>query len=99
MQIATREGDSGTELWVKGRLDAARAAAFDEALQEIAAKRPSSLVVRMKEVDFLSSPAIAALLRCCQTVRAQEGAFAVLEPSDAVRSTLRIVGLLELIRD
>lgn len=94
----TRDASGGfVVMRLSGRLDANWCQHVEKALTDVAKGGDHHLHVDMAEVTYISSAGIRVLLTCHKQLRAINGAFGVVRPSDAVRSILELSGLEMLI--
>jgi anti-sigma B factor antagonist len=79
---------------VDGELDLYTAPRFKDALNEVIAAGPSSLVVDLTGVGFLDSTALGVLLGSLKTLRAQggRGSISLVVDDPHVSKVLRITG-------
>ena len=76
-----------------GELDLAAVLRLEEAFDLCADLRPASLHVDARDVSFIDSAGISALMRCAHRCNEQEIAFS-LEVSDQVHATLIKAGVV-----
>lgn len=84
-----------TELRIVGRLDSSTASLLSQALEEEVKAGHYKIILNLLETDFLSSAAIRVLIQYYKELRSKRG-FLMVQPSDAVRSTITMVGLADL---
>jgi len=93
--LASRHRDEGIlEVVLRGRLDAAAADRFDEAMAPLLAARPRALHLDMSELSYISSLGIGAVIRARRDVNAHGGRVALIGLQPAVRKVFEIVALL-----
>jgi len=97
MEITRQRLDNTFELKAKGRLDAYWAGHLGDEVAEVLREGARSIRLNMKEVEYVSSAGIRVLFQSYKQVKEIRGAFAVSEPSEAVRSVLELAGLAELL--
>lgn len=85
------------ELKIEGRLDGYWADHLSRALDDVIRNGARHLRLNLTAVTYLSSAGIRVLVRTHKQLSAIRGSFSVAEPSEAVRSILRLSGLLELL--
>jgi anti-anti-sigma factor len=93
MEIAKRDVAGAVELEVSGRLDAYWADHLGAAIEDSVQAGGHRLRLDMAGVVYMSSAGIRVLLRVRKQLQALGGAFAVVNPSAAVRGVLEMVGL------
>jgi anti-anti-sigma factor len=71
LEIGTASADGGTVLTLAGELDIASAPALERALDEFGASLPRRLVIDLRQVTFMDSTGLRALLLARQ--RAADG--------------------------
>ncbi len=99
MRIEKRHTPQALELIVEGRLDAYWADHLGAAIEESLRSGGHRLRVDMAGVVYMSSAGIRILLRFRKQVQGLGGSFVVVNPSEAVRSVLEMVGLAALLAD
>jgi anti-sigma B factor antagonist len=88
MELNVEEADGGVAFVIlRGRLDTVGASAIDLKFNAIAGAR-RAIVVDLSQVDFLASLGVRVLVLWARAVKAQGGRFAVVSPSEGVRSVL-----------
>jgi anti-anti-sigma factor len=93
MDITQRRDADTVELRISGRLDAYWADHLGAALDEAIRGGAERIRLDMAAVSFMSSVGIRALLKAYKQVQRLDGSFAVVRPSEAVRSVLQLAGL------
>lgn len=93
MEISTRSSADGLELAVTGRLDAYWADHLSKALEEAVRSGAHRIRVDLAGVAYMSSVGIRVLLKFYKELQRLKGSFAVVRPSDAVRTVLELAGL------
>lgn len=88
-----RDGDAWT-VACGGELDSATAPRVDEAIELCLASKPVSLFVDCRDVSFIDSGGLWALLRAARTARDHDVAYNLIV-SDQIQSVLSRTGLLE----
>ncbi len=97
MEITRRSLPDGLELAVKGRLDAYWADHLTNALDEVIRDGVVRLSLDLSGVVYLSSGGITALVVAHRELGRVGGAMRLARLSEAVRSTLEMAGLLDLL--
>jgi len=88
---ARKEGDA-LVVSVKGRIDAITAPDFEKYLTEQADKSEKSLVVNMKELYYISSAGLRAVLGAAKKLKEKRGDMILAEVQDTVREVFEIAG-------
>ena len=83
-------------LAVTGEIDLATIPAFEAAITEALAQRPSALIVDMSAVDFLASAGLQALVSTHETVSGTAG-FAVVADGPATSRPIELTGLDQIL--
>ena len=97
MEITRRSLPDGLELAVKGRLDAYWADHLTNALDEVIRDGVVRLSLDLSGIVYLSSGGITALVVAHRELSRVGGAMRLARLSEAVRSTLEMAGLLDLL--
>lgn len=92
MDICTRHYHDVAILTVNGRLDAATAPQFSQAITEQMEAGYHRLVIDLKKVDFLSSAGLKALVMGVQQTRQQGGDFRLANARAQVKFVLNLAG-------
>lgn len=97
MEISRQSSGDLVVLQLAGRLDANWCNHVESALATAVREGEHRLHLDMNAVSYISSAGIRVLLACYKQLRAINGLFGVVRPSDAVRSVLELSGLQMLI--
>lgn len=97
MEISRQSSSDFVILRLNGRLDANWCSHVETALSNAVREGEHRLHLDMNAVSYISSAGIRVLLSCYKQLRAINGFFGVIHPSDAVRSVLELSGLQMLI--
>lgn len=97
MEISRQSATDLVVLSLTGRLDANWCAHVETALSKAVKDGEHRLHVDMAGVSYISSAGIRVLLACYKQLRAINGSFGVIRPSETVRSVLELSGLQMLI--
>jgi anti-sigma B factor antagonist len=89
--VAT-SGDE-TVVSVRGELDMATAPQLRDSLAEVLADLPTRLVVDARQLTFIDSTGLSALLLAQRRCRAQGGELYLREPTEAVRRLISLAGV------
>lgn len=93
MEISTQRTADGLELAVSGRLDAYWADHLSKALEDAVRSGGHHIRLNMADVVFMSSVGIRVLLKFYKELQRLNGSFAVVSPSDPVKTVLDLAGL------
>ena len=97
MEISRQSSSDLVILRLNGRLDANWCSHVETALSNAVREGEHRLHLDMNAVSYISSAGIRVLLSCYTQLRAINGLFGVVHPSEAVRSVLELSGLQMLI--
>lgn len=88
--------DGVAVLAVEGEIDLATIPAFEAAIAEALAQRPSALIVDMSAVDFLASAGLQALVSTHENVSGAAG-FAVVADGPSTSRPIELTGLDQIL--
>lgn len=91
-----RQGKA-TVLTITGRVDSATAPAFDAELTKLIAS-DKYVVINFKEVTFLSSAGVRAIIQSLKTAKKARGEVKLAEVPDHTEEILNTVGILEIVK-
>lgn len=77
----------------EGRLDALTADLFANAIRSYIKEGNKDIRIDASEISYISSAGLRALLLCYRETSAASGSFAVITPSEIVRSVLEMSGM------
>jgi anti-anti-sigma factor len=97
MEISREKSGETLRIRLAGRLDANWCDHVGNALAEAIRSGEHDIHLDMREVHYLSSLGIRVLLGTYKQLRAIQGRFGVVDPSDTVRKVLELSGLSQLI--
>lgn len=97
MQITTSTAGSLLEITVRGRLDNDSASDLNAAVDEILRKGQHAAVIDLREVDYMSSAGLGALIRAHKRFRAVQGMFGVKAAASHVEEVIRLSGVAKLL--
>lgn len=97
MEISRQTSGDLIVLHLAGRLDANWCNHVESALSSAVREGEHRLHLDMSAVSYISSAGIRVLLTCYKQLRAINGLFGVIRPSESVRSVLELSGLQMLI--
>jgi HptB-dependent secretion and biofilm anti anti-sigma factor len=86
-------GSDAVELSVRGSLDIATIDRFRTGLERVLDRRPGSLVLDLKEVSFMDSIALAAIVHASRAVGGPDGLRIVVGRNSYARLILDATGL------
>jgi anti-sigma B factor antagonist len=95
-QINTKEGD--WEFTVGGRLDGATVRQLETALRPALSSDTKSIILRMNELDFISSAGIRVLIEAQNTISARGGRVLLVDLQPQILKVLEIIKALPGIR-
>lgn len=93
MDISVKELKRVSILTVSGRVDSSTAPDFDKALQSLINANRSQIVVDMKDVEYLSSAGLRALVAALKAAKSGGGDVRIAQPSRRVREVIDLAGL------
>jgi anti-anti-sigma factor len=93
MEITSQPIADGVEISPKGRLDGYWADHLSRAIEETMRGGCDRIRLNLSEVSYISSLGIRVLVTYSQKLRAIDGSFAVVDPSEGVKRILEMVGL------
>jgi len=96
-RIEIRSADGVVRVVPFGELDGVTAPALRTALEEAAALRPARIVVTLRDVTFLDSTGLRAIVHGWRTAVDQGVMFALAEASPAIHRVLAVTGLDDLL--
>ncbi len=96
MEISTKEMKRVSLVTVSGRVDSATAPDFDKALQTLIQANRNQVVVDLKNVDYMSSAGIRALVSALKAAKGGGGDLCIAQPSVRVRDVLELAGLVAI---
>ncbi|HEY5730553.1 MAG TPA: STAS domain-containing protein [Anaerolineales bacterium] len=82
---------------VSGRVDSFTASMLDTELAKIV-RENKQLVLDLKEVVYMSSAGVRAIVRTLQTAQKSNGGVSLACVTESVETVLRTVGMLELLK-
>jgi len=92
MELNSRKEGDTVIVSVKGRIDAVTAPDFEKYLAEQADKSEKSLIVNMKELYYISSAGLRAVLGATKKLKEKRGDMILAEVQDTVREVFEIAG-------
>ncbi len=98
LSISTDRTGSVSIVTVSGRVDSETAPQLDDTLAKLSNGASQKIVVNMKNVDFLSSAGLRAIVKAYQAVQKSGGDLHLAEVSNAVEVVLRTVGMMQMLK-
>ena len=95
MKLIKRESEG--ELLMEGRLDNKSAADAENILVDVA-ERFDSVILNMKDLEYVSSAGLRSLRMAVITTRKKGGAIVATNVSDTIRDVFKITGFLAMIK-
>ena len=89
-EILVDHRDQVTVVRVQGEVDAATAPRMGEAVNRLLARR-SSVVLDLRDVDFMDLHGLAVLMRATRKARSDGGSFRIARPAACVRRLVELV--------
>jgi len=96
MEIRTRHEGDVTLVAISGELDAFNLPALEQAVDRMVEEGSHQLVFNLGHVQFISSPALAYLVKTLRRAEREGGDLVLSQPSQFLRSTIRVLGLDEM---
>lgn len=93
MDISIKELKRVSVVAVSGRVDSSTAPDFDKALQSLINVNRSQIVIDMKDVEYLSSAGLRALVAALKAAKSGGGDVRIAQPSKRVREVIDLAGL------
>lgn len=93
MQTAHHEGGTVSIVAVTGRVDSSTAPELEAALKKLVEAEKTQLVLDLKDVEYMSSAGLRAMVSTLKAVKRVNGDLRVASPSDRVNEVLRLAGL------
>jgi anti-sigma B factor antagonist len=85
-------------LTVSGRVDSDTAPQLDDALAQLTAGGKNKIVLDLKEVDYLSSAGLRAIVKSAQAAQSSGGELRLSAVSNAIEVVMRTVGMLQMFK-
>jgi anti-sigma B factor antagonist len=93
MQTAHHEEGAVSIVAVTGRVDSSTAPELEAALKKLVEAEKTQLVLDLKDVEYMSSAGLRAMVSTLKAVKRVNGDLRVASPSDRVNEVLRLAGL------
>jgi anti-sigma B factor antagonist len=89
-------GDGGAVLRVGGEIDVYTAPKLREAVIELVDRRASHIIADLREVEFLDSTGLGALIGAQNRLRTRDGSLRLVITSERIMRIFRITGLVKV---
>jgi len=96
MDISTQDHKNVTVVAVTGRVDSATAPDLEAALKKLVDNNKVQLVLDLKEVEYMSSAGLRAMVSTLKAVKRLNGDLRLSTPSPRVEEVLRLAGLTSI---
>lgn len=96
MEISTQEQGTVSIVAVSGRVDSATAPELENALKKLVDTEKTQLVLDLKDVEYMSSAGLRAMVSTLKSVKRVNGDLRVASPSTRVEEVLRLAGLTSI---
>lgn len=93
LEITTEERDGQTHMALVGELDIASAPGFEEGLANAEAGAPGVLVLDLREVEFIDSTGLRAVIAADERARSDGRRFVIVRGSAAVQRVFSVTQL------
>lgn len=102
LELETEQGDGQVRLALRGELDISSAKLLEDALETLEAGAPSTLVIDLRELEFLDSTGLRTLVSADQRARDAGRRLAIVRGPEAVDRIFNVTRLderLDLVDD
>jgi anti-sigma B factor antagonist len=96
MDIVTQEYKRVAVVAVAGRVDSATAPDLEGKLRELVDAGQSQIVLDLKDVEYMSSAGLRAMVSTLKSVKRVNGDLRLANPSTRVEEVLRLAGLTSI---
>jgi anti-sigma B factor antagonist len=96
VELASGADDSWPVVTVAGEVDVETSPVLEERLTSVLDQGHSSIRIDLRDVSFLDSTGLSALISCLKRCRAAEGELRLVAPRPNVRKVLEITGLTDV---
>src|SRR5512144_1302543 len=96
MEIATQDLKRVAVMSVSGRVDSATAPELEGKLRELVDAGKTQIVLDLKNVEYMSSAGLRAMVSTLKLVKRVNGDLRVASPSPRVEEVLRLAGLTSI---
>jgi anti-anti-sigma factor len=93
LEITTEEGEGQTRVALTGELDIASATEFEEALAKVEAGGPSVLVLDLRQVEFIDSTGLRAVIAADERARSAGRRLVIVKGTSAVERVFSVTQL------
>ncbi|MBV9605063.1 MAG: STAS domain-containing protein [Solirubrobacterales bacterium] len=94
-RLAARREGPVTVIAVSGELDLASSPALQEELEKVAASDSTTLIIDLRELDFMDSTGLSVLVRAHQRIEEQGRQLAMVRGPQQVQRLLSLTGVAE----
>ena len=95
LKISSNMKESGVYfLTLSGSLDTSTCTALEQKTMELLAMHPKAIVLDMKELEYISSMGVRAVLKARKAMQAQSGKLALVNVQPGVRKVFEIINAL-----
>lgn len=98
LSIVTDNTQAVSVMSVRGRVDSETAPELDSALSTLLADGRNKIVLNLREVDFLSSAGLRAMVKALKGVQGSGGDVRLASVSEPIEVVLRTVGMLQMFK-
>ena len=96
MEISVQDYKRVTVMKVAGRVDSATAPELETSLRQLIDGSKTNIVLDLKEVDYMSSAGLRAMVSTLKAVKSANGDLRLASPSPRVEEVLRLAGLTSI---
>jgi len=96
MNILITKHDTSVELYVTGRIDAVTSPELENTIRANV-NSISTLILNLKEVDYISSAGLRVLLTSRKLLSAQRGTFKIINVTPSVMEILSMTGFADIL--
>jgi anti-anti-sigma factor len=93
LEITTEEGEGQTRVALTGELDIASAPEFEEGLAKVEAGAPSVLVLDLRQVEFIDSTGLRAVIAADERARSAGRRLVIVKGTAAVERVFTVTQL------
>lgn len=96
MQLSVKALKQVDVVTVSGRIDSSTTLEFENALKSLQERGRHKLVLQFKELDYISSNGLRAIVAALKVARAHSGDVIIVEAPNRIKDTLELVGFQSL---
>jgi anti-sigma B factor antagonist len=93
LQLSVMAGRDQARVTARGEVDLATAPSLAECFQRLAARRPKTVIVNLREVTFLDAAGLRPFVAAYHQLRRQGGNLVITSPSQPAARVLELTGL------